>query len=98
MGAHFHHMAFHASADLLDAYLDAQAIALWSTDAGGTSIETIRPPDRLAIAVGNEGAGISPELAARAAATVALPIQGVESLNVAVATGIVLYALRASAS
>jgi 23S rRNA (guanosine2251-2'-O)-methyltransferase len=45
--------------------------------------------------VGNEGAGLSADGRARADAIAALPIgQLVESLNVAVATGIFLYQLR----
>lgn len=98
MGAHFRHPAFHATTDALRDYLERTQTPLWTTDAAGAPVDTQRPPNRLAIAVGNEGAGVSPDLAARAAATVALPIRNVESLNVAVATGIVLYALRASGS
>lgn len=106
MGAHFRHHAFHASLDALLAYLASSgtpgeardAIPLWATAAHGEPLdvllETSPAPDRLAIAVGNEGAGMSPELMAAARRTVALPIRDVESLNVAVATGIVLYALR----
>ena len=42
--------------------------------------------------VGNEGAGIRPALGAIATRRVAIPLaQGAESLNVAVATGIILY-------
>jgi tRNA G18 (ribose-2'-O)-methylase SpoU len=50
---------------------------------------------RLAIAVGNEGSGLSPAIRAKAQRIVSLPIaRNVESLNVAVATGIILYQLR----
>jgi tRNA G18 (ribose-2'-O)-methylase SpoU len=53
-----------------------------------------RPP-RLAIAVGNEGNGLTSATRDRASALVALPIASdVESLNVAVATGILLHELR----
>jgi TrmH family RNA methyltransferase len=52
-------------------------------------------PSRLAIAVGNEGSGLSSELRAAAHRLVALPISSdVESLNVAVAAGILLYETR----
>ena len=54
------------------------------------------PLGPLAIAVGNEGGGLSPATRARAVRLVSLPIeQAVESLNVAVAAGILLFALRA---
>jgi TrmH family RNA methyltransferase len=102
MGAHFRHVAFHAELDALRAHLAAFDIPLWATGAHGTPIdallETLPAPDRLAIAVGNEGAGISSALFDAAERTVALPIRDVESLNVAVATGILLYAVRASSS
>jgi TrmH family RNA methyltransferase len=96
MGAHFRHHAFGASLDDLASYLERYSVTLWSTSAGGKSLDEMTDPlpDRLAIAVGNEGAGISDALAAMAAMSVALPIREVESLNVAVATGMVLYALR----
>ena len=52
----------------------------------------MRVPGRVALVVGNEGAGLSAEARVRAKRTVSLPIAGdVESLNVAVATGILLY-------
>ena len=47
------------------------------------------------ILLGNEGAGLSTELIDLADETVAIPlINGVESLNVAIATGILLYEAR----
>jgi tRNA G18 (ribose-2'-O)-methylase SpoU len=50
---------------------------------------------RLALAVGNEGSGLSSSVRERAAATISIPIAtSVESLNVAVATAILLYQLR----
>jgi tRNA G18 (ribose-2'-O)-methylase SpoU len=53
-------------------------------------------PPRLAIAVGNEGSGLSQAVRTAAARVVSLPISpAVESLNVAVAAGILLHELRA---
>jgi TrmH family RNA methyltransferase len=53
-------------------------------------------PARLALALGNEGAGLSPDIRAKAQKTISLPIaRDVESLNVAVAAGIILHELRA---
>src|SRR5207244_5810176 len=61
--------------------------ALGSRDGGGA-----RGP--IAVIVGNEGAGIRPQLNALAAQRVAIPLaQGAESLNVAVAAGIPAYAV-----
>jgi TrmH family RNA methyltransferase len=95
MGAHFHHMAFHSTADQLFAFLDSESVPLWAADAGGPPVGSITPPARLALAVGNEGGGLSSSVRERAITTISLPIaRTVESLNVAVATGILLYQLR----
>lgn len=95
MGAQFQHPAFHAGTDDLLSFLQRKEIELWATDASGSALEKAGAPTRLAIAVGNEGSGLSPALRATAQRTVSLPIAGnVESLNVAVATGIILYQLR----
>ena len=95
MGAQFQHPAFHAGTDDLLSFLQRKEIELWATDASGSALEKAGAPTRLAIAVGNEGYGLSPALRATAQRTVSLPIAGsVESLNVAVATGIILYQLR----
>ena len=95
MGAQFQHQAFHAGIDDLLSFLAAKKIDLWAADAGGSPLENGRAPVRLAIAVGNEGSGLSPAIRAKAQRIVSLPIaRNVESLNVAVATGIILYQLR----
>ena len=95
MGASFRHIAFHSSIDDLTAFLSETGAVLWGADAAGDAVDTLEPPARLAIAVGNEGAGLSSSLRERASRLVSLPIEGaVESLNVAVATGILLYQLR----
>jgi TrmH family RNA methyltransferase len=95
MGAHFYHHALHVSLDQLLEFLASESIPLWSAAADGAAVESVTPPARLALAVGNEGAGLSSSLRERASATISLPIaRSVESLNVAVATGILLYQLR----
>jgi RNA methyltransferase, TrmH family len=95
MGAQFRHPALHAELAELLAFLEREKIVLWATAAGGESLDRASAPARLAIAVGNEGAGLSTEVSAAAHRTVSLPISAnVESLNVAVATGIILYELR----
>lgn len=95
MGAHFHHFAFHVKAEDLFPFLDAESIPLWGADSSGNPVDAMIAPDRLALAVGNEGGGLSSSVRERARATVSLPIAStVESLNVAVATGILLYQLR----
>jgi tRNA G18 (ribose-2'-O)-methylase SpoU len=74
-------------------------IALWAADASGESIDGLVPPSRLALVVGNEGGGLSSLSRTRADRLVALPIaSSTDSLNVAVAAGILLYELRADQS
>jgi len=95
MGAHFHMPALHCDWASLDELRRREEIVTWGADAGGTPLAQLAPPPRLALLVGNEGAGLSAEGRARAEVIAALPIgDRVESLNVAVATGIFLYQLR----
>ena len=95
MGAHFRMPAASCSWAELDALRARTPMALWGADAGGQKLHTLVAPDTLALLVGNDGAGLSQEARARADVIAALPIDAsVESLNVAVATGIFLYQLR----
>jgi TrmH family RNA methyltransferase len=95
MGAHFRHPCLSGTWDELESFRRERAVELWAADAGGESIERLSPPERLALVVGNEGGGLSAEARARADRLVALPIaDAMESLNVAVAAGILLYEFR----
>lgn len=95
MGAHFHSTAFHTTADELFLFLDTESIPLWAAEPGGQTVESMQPAPRLAVAVGNEGSGLSSSVRERAAATISISIaKSVESLNVAAATAILLYQLR----
>jgi TrmH family RNA methyltransferase len=95
MGAHFHHPACTATWDELDGFRTRHGVVLWAADAAGDPVDAAVPPARLALVVGNEGNGLDPRTRERADRLVALPISSVvESLNVAVATGILLYVLR----
>lgn len=103
MGALFVHPTLAANWEEVVAFLDAHDIACWAADTDGLVIDSSEElrrdalPARLALAVSNEGAGLSPHVANRAARRVAIGMApGVESLNVAVATGILLHALRAT--
>jgi RNA methyltransferase, TrmH family len=95
MGAHFLHPALHASWDDLHAFLARTKTSLWGADIRGSALDGADAPLRLAVAVGNEGAGLSASVREAASSLVTLPLaSGVESLNVAVAAGILLYELR----
>ncbi len=97
MGSHFTHPAFSSTWDELDQWRSVHGVAIWGAEARGTPLPEIdaAAPERLAIVVGNEGAGLTAEARRRADRLVALPIERVESLNVAVAASILLYELRA---
>ncbi len=95
MGAQFTHSAFHATTEELFAFLERAKIEMWCADAEGEPLSSAPAPTRIAIALGNEGSGLSTEVRRASRKTVSLPISsGVESLNVAVAAGIILYQLR----
>ncbi|MGI8619854.1 MAG: TrmH family RNA methyltransferase [Gemmatimonadaceae bacterium] len=95
MGVHFGFPLVHATPQELFAFLDAGSIPLWGTAAGGETIGDRTPPERLAIALGNEGAGLSDGVRDRCELLVSIPLEpNVESLNVAVAAGIILHELR----
>jgi TrmH family RNA methyltransferase len=91
MGAHFTHLAFAAPWDALDSLAGWPR---WAADTGGAPLAPPYPR-KLMLMVGNEGNGISAEARARAERVVSIPIAHVESLNVAVAAGILLYELGA---
>src|SRR5881394_3032007 len=99
MGATFRHPVVSLDDAGFIAWARTNAVTLWAAAADGTPLHRAagtadggggRGP--IAVIVGNEGAGIRPQLNAIAAQRVAIPLaQGAESLNVAVAAGILLY-------
>ena len=92
MGAHFRHPAFSSTWAELDTFRAQSGTKLFAADAGGEKASSVAAPRRLALVVGNEGAGVSADALTRADRVVALPLNpAVESLNVAVATGILLH-------
>jgi tRNA G18 (ribose-2'-O)-methylase SpoU len=95
MGAHFKHPAFPGTWSDVDAFRARTSATLLAADARGEPAGAGRRHDRVLLAVGNEGAGISEAARSRADALVSIPIsRDVESLNVAVATGILLFLLH----
>ena len=95
MGAHFHHLCFHTTWNELRSFLSTEGAELWGSAREGDAIPLSVPaPAKLALAVGNEGSGMTPALREGAQRIVSIPMDGaVDSLNVAVATGILLFAL-----
>lgn len=73
-------------------WLRERGVEIWAADAGGGPLGRDEPvPERLALVLGNEGAGVREEVREEAARAVAVELRGpVESLNVAVAAGILM--------
>lgn len=96
MGAHFHHAVIHSTWDEIVAFRSARDVRLWGAAADGTAIGSEPVPARLALVVGNEGAGLSENVRSSLDRLVSIPMSpGAESLNVAVAAGILLHEVRA---
>jgi TrmH family RNA methyltransferase len=101
VGMQFTHPTVASSLEAFTDFLKAQRIALWGADAGGAPVGSRTPAaiavaaGRIALAVGNEGAGLTPGVRGACDTLVGIPMaEGAESLNVAVAAGILLHALR----
>lgn len=96
MGALFSHPVVQLTGAEFGEFCRAHKVECWAADTEGTSLSLVASvPPRLALVVSNEGAGLSTEAAALSTHRVAIVMApGVESLNVAVATGILLHALR----
>jgi TrmH family RNA methyltransferase len=93
MGAAFTLPNLHATDAEFLAWVGSSKVAVWATAMDGTPVDQApRPKGPLALLLGNEGAGVRAELAARATARVSIPIAaGAESLNVAAAAAIFLW-------
>ena len=97
MGATFRHPVVQLDDAPFITWAREHSLVLWAAAADGTPIARalaarISNKELTAVIVGNEGAGIRPQLNAIAAQRVAIPLaHGAESLNVAVAAGILLY-------
>lgn len=92
MGALFRLPSVATAAEPFLAWARAAGLELWTTAADGTPVGQVTREGPVGLILGNEGAGVRPELAVSAARSVAVALRGgVESLNVAVAAGILLY-------
>jgi TrmH family RNA methyltransferase len=70
-------------------------VPILAADMDGENIFTFDPPEKFALAIGNEANGISDEVAKKASFTVRIPMRETqESLNAAVSAGIAMYELK----
>ena len=69
-------------------------LCLISADMGGECVFDYSAPQKFCLCVGNEGNGISKNLINNSHKILSIPMhEGIESLNVSVATGVMLYSL-----
>ena len=92
MGASFRLPCVATDAETLAAWAATHAAAIWVAAAGGNPVPRAPRNAPTLLVVGNEGAGVGEAISAHASHRVGIPLApGAESLNVAVAAGILLY-------
>lgn len=78
----------------LTAFLSTTRLPVFASDAKGSSVYTVKLPKKAVLVMGNEANGISKNILKIAQKTIAIPnfsrLQQAESLNVAIATAIIL--------
>ena len=93
-GSAFRMRLVNAAPDAAWTWLERNRFELCGADMAGEAVGDATLPDRNALVLGNEGSGLREETRARLARTLSIPMRGpAESLNVAVAAGILLYEL-----
>ncbi len=99
MGALFRHQVAAATFEEWQAYASRERVAVWVAAAAGEPLDTLPPqPGSLALVVGNEGQGARAAWREHEHRTITVPMRaGAESLNAAVAAGILLYELTRAA-
>jgi len=92
-GSIFHLPVLTADLALLLPELQENGYTVWAAALeGAVDYRDLKAPEKTALLVGNEGAGIDKRLIAQSDMAVKIPIFGkAESLNVSIATGILLY-------
>ena len=95
-GSHFHLSIYQGDIAEWITACKEKSIPVYGTALENASIYTeAQPSDSFAIIVGNEGKGVSEHILSRTDQNLYIPIYGKsESLNVAVAAGILMYHLR----
>lgn len=94
-GALFHVPVVRGELPELLTTLQSNGITLYATAADGeVALSEAPPQDRVALILGNEGSGVSASLMALADHRLKIEMSAFESLNVAIAAGIVAYHFR----
>jgi len=96
-GASFRVPIVQPSAGELVEWARERGFTIYGAAADGAPVDPARLAQRAVLVVGNEGAGLGAEVAGAVDEVLAIPMPGrAESLNVAVAAGILLYLLTGS--
>ncbi len=74
--------------------LQKLGVRVIATIHNASSIDDIKSTDKMAFIMGNEGNGVRDETIAMSDASLYIPIDTMESLNVGVAAGIVMYTFK----
>jgi len=93
-GSHFHLAVHRGDLQQLIPELKRNGIPVYGTELNEAAVDyrTVSPTEAVAVVLGNEGNGVSKEILALTDLNLYIPIFGeAESLNVAVAAGILLY-------
>lgn len=92
-GSIFHLHVYESELESEIIQLQEAGVTVWSTGLDhAVPYHELPIPERVAIIVGNEGAGVDPVLMNKASANVMIPIYGkAESLNVGIAAAILMY-------
>ena len=95
-GSHFHLPIIRGDLHEWMEELKSRNIPIYGTALENASVYTeTAPSEKFALIVGNEGNGVNKDLLANTTTNLYIPIYGKsESLNVAVATGVLLYYLK----
>jgi len=82
----------------LSNFLQTWSGTVWGADMQGSSVYQVQWPQDVVLVMGNEANGLSPEVRTQLSDTLSIPshkqVTGAESLNVAMATSILLNELR----
>ena len=92
MGAHFHlNQIVQDNLIQIIPQLKNEGFSIIGADLDGVSINEFSPPQKWALILGNEAHGLSPHIKSLLDESVTIPKSGkIESLNVAVASGVIL--------
>ena len=76
--------------------MERRGLALFAADPDGTDVGELEPAGAWLLVMGNEGAGVRPDVVERCRAVAVPMAAGVDSLNVGAAAAVLVYAMTRS--